>query len=56
MPNHTIFSATEHQRFMEQVSRELDAFEQQEREFRAEDRRERLEKLEETIKEPPPRR
>lgn len=55
MPNPTIFSATEHKLFMDKVTRELDAFEQHEREFRAEDKRERLEELEAAIKEPPER-
>lgn len=53
MPDHTLLGATEHERFMQEVTRELDAFEQHECEFRAREKRERLEELEATIKEPP---
>jgi hypothetical protein len=53
MPNPAILSAAEHKLFMDKVTRELDAFERHEREFRAEDQRERLEELEAAIKEPP---
>jgi hypothetical protein len=51
MHNLTIFSATEHKQFMDQVARELDAVEQHERAFRVEDRRERLEELVAAVKE-----
>ncbi len=55
MPLHTLLGATEHERFMQEVTREFDAFEQHEREFRAEEKRDRLKELESTVKEPPQR-
>jgi hypothetical protein len=53
MPHHTLLGTTQHERFMQEVTREFDTFEQHEREFRAEEKRERLEELEATVKEPP---
>ncbi len=50
MPNHTILGPTaQHERFMREVTRELDAFEKHERDFRIDERRERLEALEAVI-------
>jgi hypothetical protein len=46
MSHHTILGPTaQHERFMREVTRELDAFEEHERAFRADERRERLEAL-----------
>lgn len=50
MPTHTILGPTaQHERFMREVTRELDAFEKHERAFRADERRERLEALQVVI-------
>ena len=57
MPSHTILGPTaQHERFMREAMRELDAFEQHECAFRADERRERLEALQAVIARatPPP--